>query len=563
MSEWTQIEPAVDATSEFIEIANDFGNPLEIVREAISNSLDARATEIWISFTVDQIDGAPTCVITITDNGDGMKEEELINGFWGLGFSSSRNDVTKIGEKGHGTKIYLKSERVTVRTQNPEYAIESECDRPMRSLAQGGLHKPSVRRVAPYRAGTGSTITVFGYNNNERSHFYQDFVRDYILWFTKFGSFEREFGIEVLAKTILKLKCLDKDDFETVAFGHLFPPIDDDIQALMDKFHTDAADHYVKRYRFVGRLPEMPEVTYETVIYVEGDEVKRKYNPMIRDRSRQDTGRYKVGDRYGIWLSKDFIPVQRVNEWISGFGSGSNAYTLLHGFVNCQRLRLTANRGSAANSAPDLIDALKVQTKKHLDEVDADIKHSGIYTLFQWKAEELTLSQEKKDYESRVKALKKRGTASYRDLELIEPSNEAELFFLLATMIALDPKLLPLAPLDYSTSRGVDLIAKNISDNRISESELWYVELKYVLRSPLNHGFKYLRWIVCWDFGGGIGDGFEFDAVEGGDRRTLRREEDDGFTHYFLAKKGNALRIQVIRLKEFLKERLGIEFSAP
>ena len=42
----------VDETQEFIEIANDFSNPLDLVREAISNSFDAEASKIWILFDV-------------------------------------------------------------------------------------------------------------------------------------------------------------------------------------------------------------------------------------------------------------------------------------------------------------------------------------------------------------------------------------------------------------------------------------------------------------------------------------------------------------------------------
>ena len=51
------ITPEVDETQEFIEIANDFANPLDLVREAISNSYDAKATEIKISFDVEQQSG--------------------------------------------------------------------------------------------------------------------------------------------------------------------------------------------------------------------------------------------------------------------------------------------------------------------------------------------------------------------------------------------------------------------------------------------------------------------------------------------------------------------------
>jgi len=42
-------------------------------------------------------------------------------------------------------------------------------------------------------------------------------------------------------------------------------------------------------------------------------------------RRGRDTGRYRVADRYGLWLCKDYIPIQRINDWIIGFGTGSNS----------------------------------------------------------------------------------------------------------------------------------------------------------------------------------------------------------------------------------------------
>lgn len=46
-----KIQPSVDAAQEFIEIATDFSNPLDLVREAISNSFDAKAKQIRIAFS--------------------------------------------------------------------------------------------------------------------------------------------------------------------------------------------------------------------------------------------------------------------------------------------------------------------------------------------------------------------------------------------------------------------------------------------------------------------------------------------------------------------------------
>jgi hypothetical protein len=71
-----QIIPKVDAVREFLEIAGDFTNPLELVREAISNSLDAGATQITLDFTAQKEAGSHILQIRIVDNGRGMDGDE-------------------------------------------------------------------------------------------------------------------------------------------------------------------------------------------------------------------------------------------------------------------------------------------------------------------------------------------------------------------------------------------------------------------------------------------------------------------------------------------------------
>jgi signal transduction histidine kinase len=79
-----EIIPTVNAEAEFFEILNDFGNPLEVVREAISNAIDAGATEMDISFGVEDRQGSSRSVLRFIDNGRGMTEDVLRRDFWGL-----------------------------------------------------------------------------------------------------------------------------------------------------------------------------------------------------------------------------------------------------------------------------------------------------------------------------------------------------------------------------------------------------------------------------------------------------------------------------------------------
>lgn len=562
-TEWEDIKPLVNSEAEFFEITNDFGNPLEILREAISNSVDAAATEVRIEFFFEEIDGAPTLVIQIEDNGSGMTYESLSRDFWGLGFSTSRLDKDKIGEKGHGTKIYLRSERVVVKTQTANGACESVCERPLRALARREFHSPRIRSIQRFMEQTGTVVRVEGYNQNQCSTFTQDVVRDYLRWFTKIGSVERCFGFDKFDGFRTYLKCLDKTGFEEIPFGHHFPEERPDIQALFDRYQSDAADWFVKRYLWQGRLQELPHVTYDAIVYVEGDRAKREYNPMIRDRRRQDTGKYKVADRYGIWLCRDYIPVQNVNEWITGFGTGSNSFVLLHGFVNCQWLKLTANRGSIANTDSKVMDELRKTVQSFLEEVDKNLHNNGLYTLVKWQSEERTLEQEKAEFDRRSKAVSKKKMAKIGNTVLLEPKNEAELFGLFMVVYGLKPDVFDFEPLDYSTSRGIDIVARNKAQATVAEGKYWYVEMKYLLRDEFNHAFKNLRWIVCWDFDKNITTDSDFHSIEETDVRDLEiRKDDGGRTIYFLNPRTTAVKIQVIRLRQFLEERLGLVFTS-
>ena len=258
------IKPQVNAEAEFLEILNDFGNPLELLREAISNSIDAQAKEMWIEFTVAEIEGSKRLIIALRDDGTGMTEEVLTRDFWGLGFSPSRDREDAIGEKGHGTKIYLRSERVEVKTQTSEAAYSSICDRPLARLSKGSLHQPTLTPIPKFREGTGTEIRILGYNDSERSKFVQDVVKDYILWFTKAGSIEHVFGIDRLAGFRVHLKCIGHTVFEPISFGHYFPSENENIQKLFDEKGSEAADWYVKRYIWKDqRLQNFPEISYD------------------------------------------------------------------------------------------------------------------------------------------------------------------------------------------------------------------------------------------------------------------------------------------------------------
>jgi hypothetical protein len=565
-SAFVAIVPSVNSNAEFFEIAQDFGDALELVREGISNSLDAEATKLEILFDVEQIDGESVLVIRVNDNGIGMSRKVLEQDFWGLGHSTSRGNPEKIGEKGHGTKIYLRSEKILVRTQTETESHESICEFPIKSLYRKELHSPKVRSIPRFKEGTGTEITIYGYNKSARSGttYFQENIVDFIRWFTKYGSIEREFNSSRHSDTVLRVKGLNRAQSETVPFGHVFAAESPSIDKLFDDYGEEAAERYVKRYAKSGLLEGMPEVSYEAVIYVEGDLAKRDYNKMIRSRSRSDSGKYKVADRYGVYLCRDYVPIERKNDWITGFGSGGNAFVLLHGFVNCQSLRLTANRDSIANTDPLLLEELRKVVKVLIEMIDTDLRKGEFYTLQKWQEETKTKQQEKSEYERRVRVIKRRSTATLDGRVLIEPHNESELFGLFLSLVVLKPELFDFEPLDYVTSRGVDILARVKTTQPVSESEFAYVELKHTLRTEgFNHSFLNLKWIVCWDLDSAAIVGAEFRSdVDETDVRKLEIDDDPELgTAYYLSQKRGTHKIEVIPLKQFVKQKLGLEFT--
>src|SRR3989304_9425767 len=90
------IRPRVNEAKEFLEIAKDFKDPKEIIREALSNSWDAGASKTVLRFDLVPISGTRKKKITveIMDDGEGMRTgfrlsaiSSEIEGFFILGDS--------------------------------------------------------------------------------------------------------------------------------------------------------------------------------------------------------------------------------------------------------------------------------------------------------------------------------------------------------------------------------------------------------------------------------------------------------------------------------------------
>jgi DNA topoisomerase VI subunit B len=210
-----QYTPKVNIAKELAEISKDFTHPRELVRETISNSLDATASEIWIEAVEDDSGGEKELLIRIIDDGIGMDRKGL-EGFFDLGYSTKRNQATAIGQKGHGTKITYNSAEITVYSRSIDQQ-EMWCatlKNPKRelTLAVRKNGNPPVVNFEKIKSSnnerfdkmpSGTFIELRGYDNNNFSAFAHGPLKDYIEWFTAWAGL-MWFGAE---NRLLRVSC--------------------------------------------------------------------------------------------------------------------------------------------------------------------------------------------------------------------------------------------------------------------------------------------------------------------------------------------------------------------
>jgi len=559
--------PKVEEAREFLEITRDFTDPRESIREAISNAIDWGGTEIKLTAREDRSRPDEELVIEIEDNGMGLNERRL-DAFFDLGHSSaiesegiSRPTQRMIGYKGHGTKTYFNSRQIEVFSNSNKCTVYAIMDFPLQKLMNNEVPEYKYDIESKENEKTGTKIIVRGYNMNQNKRdFAHAALKDYILWFTWFGSVEREFGILDNGDKVVFLQGLGQDHSERIEFGHNFPQENCDIDSLIEERPGDWTKIFVKKWVFEQRqIIDHPGRFIDMAFYIEGDEAKRSYNSMIRVRGRTpEYGMYKVEDRYGLWVCKDYIPIERRNEWL---GLGKRLETKYHAFVNCQDFRLTANRSDIGNTPPDILNAIASTVKQTFEE---DIIGSRDYQTYEEAAEleeqYQTSQQEGKDFDRRYRRVRTKKVSEFRGVELIEPGVEMGVIALFNLVYALEPSLFPFRVIDYDTKRGYDALVDQMMPHDLSRESIYFIEFKYALTPEFNHSFDHLTALVCWDCY--LSEGAEVTDIRNNQRelRITPATSQSEYTRYMLVSPRERHNIEVFVLKDYLREKLGLEF---
>lgn len=528
---------SVNQVSLYREIAKNLVNPLEVIREAISNCHDAQAKEIEIEISRGNDN---EMVIRISDDGTGM-DEEGFQRFFNLGDSKKKENL--IGQKGLGTKTYFRSKKILVDSQTTNQRLRAVMESPWETLNSNQLPEYELTTLEKEPGMDGTKITIEDYQIDiPEKYFNFSTLKDYMLWFTAAGSFKTKFAEQISLQKYVqnmhiapKIFLKDKIENKTEEFSgaHRFsPPCENpDIPENSDDLR---ADLYCKHFGPFHR---------ETTI--QGNYVSfQLYGTVSGLKCRQSICTLRpyeqLKSRFGLYLCKDFVPVVNRRDLLS-----DDQYHHYHLLLNSQNFDLTADRNNISNdNSPE--------TKWVLQEFQrlfkSEISMSAEKSYFVMRKEELAkidMKKRIKEVQDRIENYRSLPDLDVKDLTIVKrPDNEAQVAVLFASLIAKygESNFLNLKIGHYSGSSSTDLICEK------DDGSVCLVEFEYKLSNLFKHGHPYatFAYIICWEVD------LEVNETKKTPENVTLKLVKDGSN--WLLKYGPTRTIPIIELKSKLEE---------
>lgn len=480
MAQAEQYQPKVNEVNEFLEIASDFEDPLEVIRESLSNSYDAGATEVDITIR-DRPHGSD---IIIEDDGHGMSRRDL-ESFFDLG-NSRKTD--SIGYKGHGTKIFYKSDRIVVNTARDGVNLRATMDQPWSKLNDRVLPTYEVTESKTRSENSGTRIKITGFKADQglkpESLTYNK-IHHYLKWKTIAGSTAHFFEDNPHEMTITVELGDEIDDTQDklITTNHFeFPP--EQLEPGDGKFPVDTmCKHYEPRELEVNTDAGISTVQ---IVGMVGGKAARNQLPTYGRHSAQ----------FGIWLAKDHIKVERFNEAISS----DNEFIHFLFVANCQDIELSANREKIRNKSSAVYQAVEEEVGHYLSKITADPWFKNYLEVRRVAELERRANAQQKTVEDRYETIRTR--------DGFVPSNQTEIVLTLQRLRhrGSGPNLLVE---DFNLDADINAI---VSDAGELSSASVHLELEdhFEADKPLSSVEK----IICWEYG---------------DRDVLREYEREGY----------------------------------
>ncbi len=482
----------VNQVSLYREIAQNLVNPLEVIRESISNSHDASATEIMIRIFRNTSNNMIS--IEVSDDGTGM-DEAGFQRFFNLGDSLKQENL--IGRKGLGTKTYFRSDSVVVESQSNEKRFKAILSKPWDTLNKNILPDYEFKEIEYEPSKDGTKILIVGYKIDNPERFYNfDTLQDYILWYTAAGSFKIKFSDRIeLQRFVQNMHIAPKifliDEIqgkkEEFAGAHRFADPNENPDPDPNDERNPKSNNYCKHFGPYHR---------ETTINGEYTSFQL-YGTISGINCRRSISKLKWGEtlkaRFGFYLCRDFIPALNRYDLLK-----DDNYHHYHLLLNSQNFDLTADRNNISNENDPKIKWTFEEFDKILTK---EIKTTADNTYFKLrKYEEMSfkLLERKAMLAMRKNAYSQLNDLDYRNIPILkQPDNEAQvaiLFASLLTKLGGNPDFNGLKIGHYSARSITDMICLDSHDQPV------LVEMEYRLSNLFKHEhpFETFDYVVCW-----------------------------------------------------------------
>ena len=434
-------------------------------------------------------------MITIEDNGDGMNSKpengnecSALEAFFSLGYSNKKEN--QIGSKGHGTKIYYKSKKITVKSfkNGTRINAETEDDHVWDTLCVPQLPSYRFEESTGYK-GNGTVIAIEDFISKQNT--FQDVkaLKNYILWYTIVGSFEPHFN-KNYKKMDVYIKSYFDSEYTKIDSGFIFPKQNTNLNRGTKDF-----------CKYIG--PKTIKVPIET-----GKNASLNIVGAFLGENKRDF----IPDTYwntGLWLCKDYIKIKRDNDILEKIVGGEYWYRNFLILANCQQFELIADRNNIKQDTivyDKVIEAITTYLKE-------EVKNSSTWDKFfekkkeereQEKQEEQRKKEEERinRLEEIIESYKKRKNikANFPNLLIKEPRNEAETILLLQSMVSAKHPDIDFKIGGYNANYGTDLIIeyKSKGIHKIEWAEAVY---KLAKLFQWSHPSESYHKVICWEIG--------------------------------------------------------------
>jgi hypothetical protein len=466
---------------------------IELLREAVSNSVDADAKSIDVKLTNA---GGEMWNVVIQDNGNGMEERHM-KAFFNAGESEKDYPQAAIGEKGLGSKTCFVAKEVVVESRrftNPGELLVGRMVDPLKSLQQGKMpkytveHDPSGHVSQLTSQGTRITLSdvhLTRFNGKQTSDAQEiaERVFHYLRSMCATGTVKNRHAqqphiissvanvgviplltLEVVAPSGSYTLGPEAGCFQVPATdvaptgGPLVEGIPQNSKGFCDVYDFS-------RSRTISVQGQALTVHYDGTAIIAGDKVRAK---MLDHELKQG---WTQKSQMGVHLCKDFIPL-KTDTPLSRQLLGGEFYYEYKVFLNCQNFQLNADRSVITNEDSDEISWIWEDFRDNVwPTIEAKAKP---YTQMK-QTEELAIQSVKRTKEAT--ALKATYASSPNvairtqgaTIQFVkQPRREADVSHLLAMMVQSGiwvAQLSPIAKFGQYIDASTDVLVEDVNGN--------------------------------------------------------------------------------------------------